>query len=144
MTREYKRGRGCDGAPASRVTTGEGRLLVTKELGCERDGLVIFSSPSSSIPYFMFLEEKREGKDPKRGATSVAGEGCVGHRRGRRRSPAAVTISTVAVVGPRLSQSKIREERGGQKPPLRGPTPPPRSADSLVPGGRPAEASLTS
>ncbi|KAK9137932.1 hypothetical protein Sjap_008526 [Stephania japonica] len=66
----------------------------------------------------------REGKDPKRGAVSVTSEGD--------------DCPTVAAAGPRMSQSKIREERGGQEPPLHGPTPPPAvGRDSLVPG-RPA------
>ncbi|KAK9123360.1 hypothetical protein Sjap_012962 [Stephania japonica] len=65
-----------------------------------------------------------EGKGSKRRAASVAGEGG--------------DCSIIAAVGPRMSQSKIREERGGQEPSLRGPTPPSAvGRDSLVPG-RPA------
>ncbi|KAK9109732.1 hypothetical protein Sjap_017792 [Stephania japonica] len=53
MTREYKGGRNCDGAPASRVTTGEGRLPVTKELGCTLfvEGRLSFSW-ESGMGYF--------------------------------------------------------------------------------------------
>ncbi|KAK9155122.1 hypothetical protein Sjap_002602 [Stephania japonica] len=67
--------------------------------------------------------------------------GGVGRRRGRRRSPArAASIadeggdsSTVAAVGSRLSQRKIREERGGQSHPSVVQLPP-RSAGLTGPG----------
>ncbi|KAK9102886.1 hypothetical protein Sjap_020140 [Stephania japonica] len=113
----------------SHVVENRERDLVITRGGTERDALESFVESLGN-------EEREEGREKT-------------PKEGRRRSPArAASIageggdcSTVAAIGSRLSQRKIREERGGQKPPLRGPTPPPAvGRDSLVPG-RPAGGS---
>ncbi|KAK9144197.1 hypothetical protein Sjap_004100 [Stephania japonica] len=125
-------------------------MVAIRGQGAPRDPLPQMQPHIGGADLDPILEASRGRRgthpDRKKGGKRPQKRGGVGRRRGRRRTPArAASIageggdcSTIAAVGSRLSQRKIREERGGQKSPFRGPTPPPAvGRDSLVPG-RPA------